>query len=130
MGDTLWLLFEGRPRKDDSDHSQMLDYSEELDALAGQLGVMPLSSFFDWTDYQFNLAEEGLDEDWIAENETWHLPTPAATTLQALISAIDRNPPPFRIDADDRHELVAELTDCLQKLRTASGEYFHLCVVM
>jgi len=130
MGDTLWVLFKGRARQDDSDHKQMLNYSEELDALAEQLGQSLLTSFYDWTDYQFNLAEEDLDENWVSENEDWHMPALAAATLQALVAALGSRPPPFAIASADLHDLVAELTDCLQKLRTAAGEHFHFCVVM
>lgn len=132
MSDTLWVLFEDHSKEDDTDHSQMLNYGEELDALATQLGETPLSRFYDWTDYQFQLAEDDQDQDpaWIDENSDWHLPAPAAATLQALITALESKQKPFDISNGDREDLLEEMRDCLQKLHRAPDQRFHLCVVM
>jgi ABC-type Zn2+ transport system substrate-binding protein/surface adhesin len=65
MGMTLWIhTLDGRGLSTDSDdHSLMYAYADELDALCTELGVEKLSSFFDTTDLDYQLSQEGEDED-------------------------------------------------------------------
>lgn len=129
MSDTLWFLREGQTEDgDDVDHTAMLNSSEQLDALADALAVSKLSAFYDYSDLEFNLSEEDLDEGWIAENSQWHDPAPALESVNALLAHLDK----LEIPEDSRGELQEELEDCRQKLMNAvsAGEKFHFCIVM
>ena len=129
MSDTIWFLREGHSEDgDDYDHTLMLNSSEQLDALAESLGVSKLSEFHDYSDLEFNLSEEELDEAWVAENSQWHAPAPALESVQALLTHLDK----LDIPAESRSDLREELEDCLDKLSSAvaAGEKFHFCIVM
>jgi hypothetical protein len=129
MSDTIWFLREGHTEDgDDYDHTLMLNASEQLDALAESLGVQKLSDFHDYSDLEFNVSEEELDEEWITENSQWHDPAPALESVTTLLANLDR----LEIPEEDRQPLQEELEDCHQKLRNAvaDGEKFHFCIVM
>jgi hypothetical protein len=129
MSDTIWFLREGHTEDgDDYDHTLMLNASEQLDALAESLGVQKLSGFHDYSDLEFNMSEEELDEEWIAENSQWHDPAPALESVTTLLANLGK----LEIPEEDRQPLQDELEDCHQKLRNAvaDGAKFHFCIVM
>lgn len=129
MSDTIWFLREGHSEDgDDYDHTLMLNSSEQLDALAESLGVSKLSDFYDYSDLEFNLSEEELDEAWVAENSQWHEPSPALESVKTLLAHLEK----LDIPAESRSDLQEELADCREKLANAiaAGEKFHFCIVM
>lgn len=129
MSDTIWFLREGHSEDgDDYDHTLMLNSSEQLDALAESLGVSKLSDFHDYSDLEFNMSEEELDEAWVAENSQWHAPAPALESVQALLAHLEK----LDIPDENRSDLQEELADCREKLASAvaAGEKFHFCIVM
>jgi hypothetical protein len=135
VGDTIWVRRKSRVGTDDSgddfDHSLFCRLSEELDALAGEIGVRKLSDFFDFTDYQFNLSDEDLPESWIQENEKWFHPADALPSLGKLLDRL-RASAAQGIPDDMRSDLIEELEDCLAKVQAADRDKdeFHFCIVM
>jgi hypothetical protein len=132
MGDTIWIRVEGAAGDDDVDHSLMFDLREPLDALAAGLGVEPLSAFYDWADYEYNLSHEGEDESWVAAHARWHEGRPLLASLRAIRDAVVRDSAAIDLDEEAAGALVEELDDCIRKaqLATEAGRRIHLCVVM
>ncbi len=132
MGTTLWVLRKSRRADgDDYDHSAIYKAASALDALADEIGVRRLSDFFDWTDFKFNSSNDALPESWIAENEKWHAPDDAISSVRAVLDHLKQQDY-GGIAPQDRVELVDELGDCLRKLglAKAEGDAFQFCVVM
>ena len=64
MGMTLWIhtLVGRNMSRESDDHILMHDLAEELDLACDSLGQPRLSSFFDTTDFEYNMADEFGDE--------------------------------------------------------------------
>jgi hypothetical protein len=133
VGTTLWVLGRSKPESgDDYDHSAMFDASDRLDRICARIGVIPLSDFFDWTDFNANLGDSAFPDDAAMNaSATWHDPAAALPTLRALIAHLATHPGDFG-DDDDVEQLGEELEDCLGKVEDLAlrREPFHLCVVM
>jgi hypothetical protein len=135
MSDTIWVRRNSRVGTDDSDddydHSLFCKASEELDALAKNLGVRLLSDFIDTTDMQYNFSEEELPESWIAENEKWFAPADALPSLTKIVERL-KSGEVKGIKEKLRPGLIEELEDCLAKVSEAEKEAdsFHFCLVM
>jgi hypothetical protein len=124
MGTTLWVLGkQSTADGDDYDHSAMFDAADDLDRMCEELGVARLSSFFDWSDFNANMGEDGADD----VPPAWHDAGQAVAVLQALRKCVAE-----RTGRPDQEQLEEELDDCLAKLARLAdrSEAFHFCVVM
>jgi hypothetical protein len=137
MGTSVWVLRrDAIDQEDDFDHSRLFDVSEELDKVAGTLGVRKLSDFFDWTDFDVNMSDEEPLEDYeYAATAKWFDPQDAIPAIEALLAHLREEPSAaahFGQSPDITAGLVQELEDVLAKLRRAAndGTPFNLCVVM
>lgn len=139
MGTTLWVLGEANVGAGDSwDHSAMFDAADQLDALCEALRVPPLSRYFDWSDFNANLADEdipGVEAE--RERASWFEARAALPSLQALRAHIAERPEAVAGVVDLGFEnaqevLLEELDDCIAKIEAlgSRGERFHFCVVM
>lgn len=128
MAGTIWFATRKGtwPTIDEADHDWLYFRSSELDAICRNLGVRPISSFFDDVDVRYN---EGLipesDRGWPASAANWHSADEGLQTFEAL-SAHLRTAAPSPWD-----ELLEELEDCRLKLIDANrvGRPFHLLIV-
>ena len=139
MGTTIWVLGEHNVGAGDSwDHSAMFDAADQLDAMCDALGVPKLSGYFDWTDFNANLADEDLPGvEAPRERAAWFEARAALPTVWALRAHIAEHPEAVSGVVDLGFEnaqetLIGELDDCIAKLEAlgSRGERFHLCVVM
>ncbi len=148
MGMTIWIhtLEDGKLSKESDDHSLMLRHGEELDQVCEELGVAKLSSFYDSTDLEFNMADE-IDEEGEAEapdpeldpatgwpysieSMLWFDASAGRTVMQALRERLAASPPADLVK--DAKELIEELDDCIGKLEgpAQNGGEFHLALLM
>ena len=117
----------------------MFNALEKLDPICEHLGLVKLSSFLDWTDFDANMSEDNEfpSEETIGSKECWFSPSEAIPTLRTLhqlfLSSESERKRLFSEDyqylADD---LIEELEDCISKIEKidAAGDLFHFCVVM
>jgi hypothetical protein len=145
MGMTYWLhTLNGREMtKDNEDHSLMHRFSDELDAACDHLKIPKISSFTDFTDLEFNMADDDMDDDSDADVDPetgyaygidemqWFDIASGKHCLEALRSYVETGWK-FELDATTKAELLEELDDCLAKLRAAplGTDKFHLAVIM
>jgi hypothetical protein len=159
MGMTLWLQTRtGRKLSQHrDDHSYLYHFADALDAVCAPLGQPTLSSFFDTTDLEYNMAdsfsEEDADEadeaDWDAELAAEDAPTDPETGLPYGLDAMQWFPAPaglallqalrtevaqgphLQLEDEDRQNLLTELDSCIAGLAAlpADGQ-FHLAVIL
>ena len=146
MGMTLFIhTLEGRNMsKESDDHTLMHDHAEQLDAACKELGVLPLSSYFDTTDLELNMGEfddEEFDAEPVLDPETgfnygiddmkWFDAGAGLKTLQALRGHVESQPL-AGLDTESKSLLLEELDDCIGKLQgpAARGGKFNLPVIM
>ncbi len=132
MSETLWLRVEGHGEPDDVDHSLMFQLSEPLDALAARLGVTALSTFYDWSDYEWHQSDGKADESSIAAHARWHDTPALLLSLRAISDALAGQAAIIDVDDSTAAALTEELEDCISKVRKAADQHrrVHLCVVM
>jgi hypothetical protein len=136
MATSVWVLRQSAAGEgDDFDHSAIFDASDELDRIAGELGITRISEFFDWTDFDANMsAEEPLEDYEYVAAARWFDPAEALQPLERLQAYLKANPGTGEIpDWDELYPAVLiELEDVLVKVRQAAAEStrFNLCVVM
>ena len=136
MATSVWVLRQSAAGEgDDFDHSAIFDASDELDRVAGDLGVKKISEFFDWTDFDANMsAEEPLEDYEYVAAARWFDPADALPSIESLLAHLKANPAAVEIpDWDELYApVLAELEDVLVKVRQAASERtrFNLCVVM
>ena len=139
MGTTLWVLGKANVGAGDSwDHSAMFDAADQLDGMCDVLAVPRLSGFFDWSDFNANLADEELPGvEAPRERASWFEAHAALPTFLALRTHIAEHPEAVSaIETlgfeNAREMLIEELDDCIAKVEAlgSKGEKFHLCVVM
>ena len=84
MATSVWVLRQSAAGEgDDFDHSAIFDASDELDRVAGELGVTRISEFFDWTDFDANMsAEEPLEDYEYVAAARWFEPSEALPPLE------------------------------------------------
>jgi hypothetical protein len=144
MGMTLWLhTLEDRDySKDSDDHSLMHRHSEELDVLCEKAGVRRLSDFFDFTDLEYNFADDADDgdEELELDDETgygygiddmqWFGADEGLASLRALREKIEADALES-LDEDEKDGLLEELDDCISVLEdtAARSGKFHLAVI-
>ena len=63
MSMVIWFKRQDDPAGADDDRLYIFQEAEFLDGLADEMGVRKISSFFDYTDVNANLAEEELGDD-------------------------------------------------------------------
>lgn len=102
MSMVLWIKLDSD--SDDmapDDLGYLLDELEDIDAQCEELGVQPLSEFVDYSDVEYNMSEDDLDESWLAENAKWVNPTELLTSIRALEAALT--------ESGDNDEVLEEL---------------------
>ncbi|MFZ6709585.1 MULTISPECIES: hypothetical protein [unclassified Undibacterium] len=102
MSMVLWIKLDSD--SDDmapDDLGYLLDELEDIDAQCEELGVQPLSEFVDYSDVEYNMSEDDLDESWLAENAKWVNPTELLTSIRALEAALT--------ESGDNNEVLEEL---------------------
>jgi hypothetical protein len=139
MGTTLWCLSKSKMADgDDFDHSAMFEATKKLDLICIKIGVKEISSFYDWTDYNANMANEEPfpDSTTLKNRAVWFSPKDALPMLVGLKEYFENNQPKLEelFDAELQHfseYLMDELNDCITKLKIIDGEkdLFHFCVV-
>lgn len=156
MGMTLWLQTRSDRKlsQHSDDHSYLYHFADALDAVCATLGQPALSSFFDTTDLEYNMAdsfdeEEADDADWDAELSAEAAPTdpetglpygldamqwfPAQTglnMLQALHTEVAQGAH-LQLEDDDRQNLLSELDSCIAGLKALPPDgQFHLAVIL
>ena len=142
MGMTLWMqtLVDQTLSDESDDHSLLYEFAENLDSACDELGLTKLSSFFDTTDLEFNMAEEFEDEPeddgdsglpYSTENMAWYDPAAGLACLEGLREHVE-NGWNAELDADDRTMLLEEFDNCIEILKSLPAENarFHLAVIM
>lgn len=156
MGMTLWLhTRDGRNMSQHSDdHSYLYHFAEDLDSVCSALGKATLSSFFDTTDLEYNMAdtfddaeddEEDFNEDapeqtrpqdpetglpYGLDDMQWFAATDGLDSLQALRAQV-ADGWNSDLEAEERNSLLEELDQCIEQLSTLpAGAKFHLAVIM
>ena len=142
MSDTIWININNGDDIDcnEEDHSIMLALTDELDILAGTLGVKPLSAFYDYTDMEYNLKEDDDQEDyeeesdiaWSNDQATWFNAEEAYGSVTAILESLEANPEVISLGDYDIDDLIWELEDAQTELEKAieAEQTFHFCIVM
>ncbi|TYQ29634.1 hypothetical protein PseudUWO311_01680 [Pseudanabaena sp. UWO311] len=140
MGTTIWVLSKSKMTEgDDLDHSALFYAVEMLDPICEKLGLVKLSSFLDWTDFNINMSEdeEFPDEDTLRDTTSWFSPSEALPMLRALREYVKNSESERKslFEQGKEHlseELIEDLEDCIAKVEqiSADGDLFHFCVVM
>ena len=138
MGDTIWLeVHDGRDKTGgDRDYSIMLRLADDLDALAGKLGVPKLSSFYDNSALAEAYADEMAGADMPPVEPAWFEASAGRQALDAIIRALRENPAAVQMAADPSRGhwpamLLGELEACHASLVEAEqrGHRFHFLIV-
>jgi len=92
MSMALWIMLE----TDSEDYvpedlGYMFEQLEALDQQCDQLQVKPLGEFVDYSDAEFNLSEDELDESWLKEHAKYVSPTELLTTFRALEGVLSQS---------------------------------------
>ena len=134
MSDTIWLeVSDGQETSGgDRDNSAMLRLSDELDALAIELGVGKLTTFYDSSALAEAYAEELAGAD--VPEPSWFEASQGRQSVEALLGALRANPAALQVQADtpgDHAILVEELEYCHAALVQAEqrGHRFRLLIV-
>jgi hypothetical protein len=110
----------------DVDGKTLLSELEQLDALATELGVSPLSSFADNREvpHDFSGHPDELD-DLLGPWDTWYPPSSAIAPLAQLISSIESSPTVASRFQDPAYlvEELQELLRCLFEAERAKVEF-------
>lgn len=137
MGTSVWVLRrDAVDQDDDFDHSSIFDASEQLDQIAGTLGVRKVSEFFDWTDFDASMStDEPLEDYEYVAAARWFEPCEAIPAIETLLAHLREHPEAaacFSGGSETVSALVPQLQDVLGKLQRAASEHaaFNLCVVM
>lgn len=102
MSMVLWIQLENDPEDyAPDDLGFLLDGLDDIDEQCTELQVQPLSEFVDYSDVEYNMSEDELDESWLAENAKWVSPADLLITLQSLEQAM--------VDEDDDEDLIDEV---------------------
>ncbi len=139
MGSTIWINLRNGEQyeSNESDHSAMLALDQSLDALAANLSIRALSSFYDDTDFRYNLNETGefdeWEDGWPASAAQWFDAADALRSVDAILTHLQAHPE--AIDTDDRWtqaDVEDDLLDCKAALEraVAEGKAIHFCIVM
>lgn len=136
MSDTIWVDVEGRTEEElPSDNSIMLRLKNELDALCQELGVIRLSSFYDYSEVAANYYDS-VDSADSRQSESWFDPVPALRAVQAISAFLSRSPESLDFGENRRGmhwrpALIRELENCESTLKQAlaTGRKFRLLIV-
>lgn len=139
---TIWLnVRDGAGYENNQeDHCAVFYLQEPLDALANQLGVAPISSFFDDTDARYNLDDadefdesEVSEEGWSVDAAKWFPAKDVLVCVAALRAHLSTNPDTLpSVDGWRQADVVDELGDLESGLQRAAqqSKTVHLCIVM
>lgn len=147
MGTTLWIqtLVDREMSDESDDHSLIYELADELDEACDELGVARISSFFDSTDFDFNMQDDLGDDEFEHSVEpdaesglpygiddmAWFSAASGIACLEELRSHVAGGWKPD-LDEDDRAVLIEELDSCLETLKAlpADAGKFHLAIIM
>ena len=144
---TLWVhILDGRKIKSDkNDRSWLYKLSDALDALCERDGVDKLSSFFDYTDLEYNMADDDAEEDedepaldaetgwaWGVDDMDWFPAASGLATLKQLELSIAAADEIGDLPSARKGELASEVADCVKLLEAAAkrDRTFHFTVIM
>lgn len=157
MGSTVWIEVRGRGLEETaSDSNALKSVGDELDKLAGQLGVVALSHFYDWSEMDAeaeaeicviqgrpvpdrlkfrNITKQPAEQR--AAVGTWFDSTEGLRSVQAIGRLLVKDPqavslPTRSHDVERYHRtLIQELKHCEDVLLTAvnSDQPFRLLIV-
>lgn len=138
MSMTIWFNVRhgSKHKSDETDHTAVFSSAESLDQLSTQLGIEPISTFFDETDVLYNMTDEipESDDGWPAETARWHNPEIGLSTVSELIAHLQMNPQSVDVGATDwsTSDLMEDLSDLKTKLQRAvrDKKEFHFLVLM
>jgi hypothetical protein len=143
MGTTIWVLSKSKMTEGDEwDHSALFYAVDALDHICEKLGLVKLSSFLDWTDFEINMSEDSEDEefpdeDTLRDKISWFSPSEALPMLRALREYVKTSDSDGKslLEHGKEHlseELLEDLEDCITKVEkiASEGDLFHFCVVM
>jgi len=139
MGTTIWVLSNKTAEGDDWDHSALFHAVEELDPICERLGLVKISTFLDWKDFEANMSEddEFPDEEALRDKASWFNPLEALPMLRALREYLTSNKSERESLLGQAkeyllEELLEDLDDCISKVEkiATDGDLFHFCVVM
>ena len=142
MSMTIWLnVRDGASYENDQeDHCAVFYLQEPLDALTNQLGVAPISNFFDDTDARYNLDDadefdesEISGEGWSVDDAKWFDAQDVLACVAALRAHLSANPDALpSVDGWTQADVVDELGDLESGLKRAAqqSKTVHLCIVM
>ncbi len=133
MGTTIWVLQQSTAADhvgDSMDHSLIYSYADQLDRLAVESGVEPLSNFFDDADLRFTLSEDDLPESWLESHQRWFDPVAALPSLRTLATYLKAHSVPA-LSERIRLGLIEELDDCISKVELAiqENDKFQFCLI-
>jgi len=140
MGTTIWVLSKNEVTEgDDWDHSALFYAVEKLDLICDRLGLVKLSTFLDWTDFDLNMSED--DDEFpdaeLSDRVSWFHPSEALPMLRSLREYVASNESEIvsLLEEGKEHlseELLEDLDDCISKVKKIEieGDLFHFCVVM
>lgn len=123
MSTVFWCALQNDAEDDcPDDLGYLYDHVEELDKLCVAAGRKTLSSFLDDSDLQFNLSDEDLGDDWLAEHARWFEPDNLLSSVEALLELAET------LDAGAVEELSYVRDRCLSAGK--AGTKVRLLVVM
>ena len=146
MGMTLWIhtLNDRDFSKDSDDHSLMHEHADALDVVCEAAGARKLSDFFDFTDLEYNYADDEDDEtgesDVAEDPETgysygiddmqWFAADEGLALLRAIRGQV-ADAGLEGLDDDEAGILLEELDDCIQVLEDTAARQgrFNLAVI-
>jgi hypothetical protein len=143
MGLRLWTqtLIGRNVARETSDYEMLHDFAEELDALCGTLNVATVSSFFDFTVFNYQLTANP-DEEPQWDRETgwpygidemqWHDAATGLAAVNALEKHLRAHADAMDLPPEEHAELLNELNASAKLLRPLAETRgkFHFAVVM
>jgi hypothetical protein len=139
MSMTVWLNVRSGEKyeSDGEDRSAIFALQDQIDRLTSELGVVPLSAFFDETDVRYNMDDDGAfdesEEGWPASAARWYDPAQVLRTVEALCSHLEGNQNCIALtDGWSQDQVLENLRSLMPGLRGAAtaNKAVHLLVVM
>lgn len=141
MSTVLWanVLVGATVKSNEADRYALYKHLDKLGALTRQLGLPSFDDFCDTTDLRYNTDEsmelpEGMTStnDLMAREGAWLDAPQAAEVLERLLGHIRDHKVRFGLFSNEHDEVVSELTEVLDFLRSQEGEAtrFNFSVVM
>jgi hypothetical protein len=134
VGSVVWFRRQDRLDEPDDDRAFLFREGKVIDGLLDHLGVLKVTSFFDWSEVKASL-DDAKDQAWVRANERWHPAPDLEKSLAVLLAVLEKGPPPrgpANPKAEEtRQRLLPEIRACLRKAQEAArdGVPVHLAVI-